>query len=77
MSTLQHRLAAAQQRRPSVDNAPATPRRLAILSGALVEWLRRWRSRESLGRLTERELRDVGLTQADVVRECGKPFWRA
>jgi uncharacterized protein YjiS (DUF1127 family) len=77
MSTLQHRLAAAQQRRPSVDTFPATPRRLAILGSALLEWLRRSRSRESLAGLTERELRDVGLTQADVVRECGKPFWRA
>jgi uncharacterized protein YjiS (DUF1127 family) len=74
MSTLQDRLAAARPRY-AADPQPA-PRRLVILYGAVREWWRRSRSRETLAQLSDRELRDVGLTRADVVRECGKPFWR-
>jgi uncharacterized protein YjiS (DUF1127 family) len=77
MSTLQDRLAATRPRRPEyvADPQPA-PRRLFILYSALREWRRRSRSRETLAQLSDGALRDVGLTRADVVRECGKPFWR-
>jgi uncharacterized protein YjiS (DUF1127 family) len=77
MSTLQHRLAATRPRRPeyAADPQPA-PRRLLILLSVLREWRRRFRGRETLAQLSDGALRDVGLTRADVARECGKPFWR-
>jgi len=78
MSTLQDRLAAARPRPfAHVDGPQSAPRRLFILYAALMEWLRRSRSRAVLARLTDRELRDVGLTRAEAERESGKPFWRA
>jgi len=77
MSTLQDRLAATRPRHRGYAADPqGAPRRLSILLTALREWWRRSRSRDTLALLGERELRDVGLTRADVERECGKPFWR-
>jgi len=77
MSTLQDRLAAMRlyQHQYRADPRPA-PRRLSIIVGALREWWRRYRGRETLALLTDRELRDIGLNRGDVARECGKPFWR-
>jgi len=37
----------------------------------------RARQRADLAELDERMLRDVGLTRHDVLRETGKPPWRA
>jgi uncharacterized protein YjiS (DUF1127 family) len=34
------------------------------------------RSRRLLQRLDDRMLRDVGLSRADVARECAKGFWQ-
>jgi uncharacterized protein YjiS (DUF1127 family) len=55
----------------------------AVLTGLLTtlvdqvrEWRARVRSRHLLQRLDERMLRDVGLSRADVARECGKHFWQ-
>lgn len=39
-------------------------------------WPERLRQRGRLSELTDAELRDVGLSRADVRRETGKPFWR-
>lgn len=39
-------------------------------------WPERLRQRNRLAELTEAQLRDVGLTRADVRRETEKPFWR-
>jgi uncharacterized protein YjiS (DUF1127 family) len=36
----------------------------------------RWTSRKVLLDLTENELRDVGLTAGQAMREGMKPFWR-
>ncbi len=40
-------------------------------------WRRRWREREQLARLTERDLHDLGLSRTDIYAELRKPFWRA
>jgi uncharacterized protein YjiS (DUF1127 family) len=40
-------------------------------------WRERWRARSELARWTERDLRDVGVSWSEVVREAEKPFWRA
>lgn len=74
MSTLQGRRSAA--RISFLDSAGDAPRRLAILWAALTEWRRRARGRRELAQLPDRELRDIGLTRDDVMRECSKPFWR-
>ena len=39
-------------------------------------WADRHRQRRALDRLAPHELRDIGLTAADVRSECSKPFWR-
>lgn len=46
-------------------------------AGALVLlWQTRARDRDILGGLSERTLRDVGLSRADVEHESRKPFWQ-
>jgi uncharacterized protein YjiS (DUF1127 family) len=52
--------------------------RLSIggLVDQILAWQERARQRHMLGTFDERQLRDVGLTRADVVRESEKPFWR-
>jgi uncharacterized protein YjiS (DUF1127 family) len=68
MSTLRDRLAAPR-------------RRLALslllrLSASVAGWRRRARSRTALARLSDHELRDIGITLAERRHECLKPFWR-
>ncbi len=48
---------------------------LARSRDAMRDWVRRSASRRSLQQLDERMLKDIGLTQADVVAETDKPFW--
>lgn len=43
---------------------------------ALCTWQQRSRERCDLLSLSERLLRDIGLSRADVEREACKPFWR-
>jgi len=45
-------------------------------AGVVSEWRRRSRDRAQLAMLDDRMLRDIGITRADVWRECNKPFWR-
>ena len=75
MSTLQLRRQAA--RRPSW---PQETGRLAILLAGLratvADWRRRHRARAELGRMSDRELRDLGVTRAEAEREAAMPFWR-
>lgn len=40
-------------------------------------WRERGRQRRALGRLDAQLLRDIGCSQADVMREQVKPVWRA
>jgi uncharacterized protein YjiS (DUF1127 family) len=58
--------------------SPATSKYLLAHLGALLgEWRRRARSRRELAMLSDRCLRDMGVTRYDVDREARKPFWRA
>jgi len=41
------------------------------------EWRCRARGRAELAALSDRELRDIGVTRYDARHEIGKPFWRA
>jgi uncharacterized protein YjiS (DUF1127 family) len=36
----------------------------------------RSRQRRALAALDDRLLKDIGLSRADVERECSRPFWR-
>lgn len=40
-------------------------------------WRRRWRDREALMRMGDRDLKDIGLRRYDAYQEARKPFWRA
>jgi uncharacterized protein YjiS (DUF1127 family) len=55
-----------------------TPRRMlpARIIGALSVWRARARQRGSLAALSDRDLRDIGITRVEQRRECAKPFWR-
>jgi uncharacterized protein YjiS (DUF1127 family) len=51
----------------------------AVLLAALDRidgWVDRRGQRLTLAELTEAQLKDVGLTAADVARETAKPFWQ-
>ncbi len=39
-------------------------------------WQERTAARHAMTRLDDHVLRDIGMTRADVERECMKPFWR-
>lgn len=59
--------------------ARAEPHRhtLGDLVALYKEWRRRARGRAELAALSDRELRDIGVTRYDAHHEIGKPFWRA
>ena len=57
-------------------HALRTAARPALWRSLADRWLNRIRERAAMASMTEREMRDAGLTPYDVVRECGKPFWR-
>lgn len=37
---------------------------------------RKQRSRRALVRLSSHQLKDIGLSRTDAIREASKPFWR-
>ena len=43
----------------------------------LFAWQERAQQRHQLHQMSERELRDIGLSRADIEGECSKPFWCA
>ena len=75
MISVAHEPAAARLRQDHRPQAPASGRLIARMARLLVAWRRRTRSRTQLARLSERELRDIGVTPAEAARECAKPFW--
>lgn len=50
--------------------------RLGGLVIALQEWQERYRSRRDLVRMSEHQLKDIGLSRFDAEEEYRKPFWR-
>ena len=53
------------------------PRLLAAVMLTLAVWRHRYRSRRHLARLDHDDLRDIGMSRYEAVRESSKPFWRA
>ena len=43
----------------------------------LVAWMQRIDSREKLKTLSDRSLKDIGLTRLEIEKEISKPFWKA
>jgi uncharacterized protein YjiS (DUF1127 family) len=59
----------------------AVPRRrfrddLTALGALARLWRRRARERRTLAEMSDHMRRDPGLTEADVLQEATKPFWR-
>ncbi len=50
---------------------------LARLFGLLILWNERQRQRHRLQEMSDRELKDIGLTRSELERERRKPFWRS
>ena len=53
-----------------------TPRMASSLIQRLAHLWKRRREREQLLSLTERELKDIGLTRYDAVMEARRPLWK-
>lgn len=53
---------------------PATGRRVRSV---VALWRRRMEGRRALAALTDRELRDIGISPGEAIAEAGKPFWAA
>jgi uncharacterized protein YjiS (DUF1127 family) len=49
---------------------------LAQIAAQFGEWRRRLRDRRALAAMSDRSLRDIGLTRYDAAVEADKPFWR-
>lgn len=52
---------------------------LGFVSGlviAFLDWRERYQSRRDLMRLTDYQLKDIGLSRFDAEEEYRKPFWR-
>jgi uncharacterized protein YjiS (DUF1127 family) len=46
------------------------------IRSTITEWMRRVQQRRELIMLTDRDLRDIGITRSDAAAEASKPFWR-
>jgi uncharacterized protein YjiS (DUF1127 family) len=72
----QHKSQEAAMVRSDTLRALLAPDILRRLAGLAARARDRQRDRILLARLDPHLLRDIGLTDADVRRECAKPFWR-
>jgi uncharacterized protein YjiS (DUF1127 family) len=52
-------------------------RALIAVFDRLYDWQARAAERALLDSLDERQLRDIGLSRADISREVTKPFWQS
>lgn len=59
------------------DVALLLPRIALYVFNVLLTWQDRATQRHHLASLSDRRLRDMGLSHADVGGEVAKPFWRA
>jgi uncharacterized protein YjiS (DUF1127 family) len=55
---------------------PVASHPLAAVRRLLARWIERTRQRQALATLDDRILRDIGITRAEAMGECEKPFWR-
>lgn len=61
---------AARSLRPQRSARPSLLQRL-------LDWQQRAFQRHALWRLSDYDLKDIGLSRADVEAEATKPFWRS
>ncbi|MGE0630492.1 MAG: DUF1127 domain-containing protein [Hyphomicrobiaceae bacterium] len=47
-----------------------------LVWGKVGLWIDRSLQRRQLSQMSDAEIKDIGLTRADVVNEARKPFWR-
>ena len=69
-------LAACAARKTTTGSRPAALRILAAAWRRLQAWRQTRGERLQLLALSDRELRDIGITRVDAIREANKPFWR-
>jgi uncharacterized protein YjiS (DUF1127 family) len=50
---------------------------MASLGYGFVVWLHRANSRNELRNFSDRDLRDIGLSRSEAMREAVRPFWMA
>jgi len=63
---------AREARRSSVE--PGVVQRVAA---TLRTWRHRIEEREALAAFSTRDMKDIGIGRAEVMREITKPFWKA
>jgi uncharacterized protein YjiS (DUF1127 family) len=66
-----------QKEKPDCDRTGGLHHVLARIGSEVAEWRRRSRGRRALAAMSDRSLRDIGLTRYDADWEASKPFWRA
>lgn len=62
--------------KPEGDRAGVRHQLWARMVSELAEWRRRLRDRRALAAMSDRSLRDIGVTRYDALQEANKPFWR-
>ncbi len=70
-------LARKHKEKPDCDRTGVLRYVLARIGSEVGEWRRRLRDRRALAAMSDRSLRDIGLTRYDADWEARKPFWRA
>jgi uncharacterized protein YjiS (DUF1127 family) len=70
-------LARKQKKKHDCDRAGALHHVWARMASEVREWRRRSRDRRALAAMSDRSLRDIGLTRYDADWEASKQFWRA
>jgi len=77
MTAIAHGHLIFRQPSSTPERAAGRPPNLAErFAGKLRLWRRRIRDREALLRFTHRDMRDMGITPADISWEVSQPFWR-
>ena len=63
---------------PSMTNHHVADAGVLFRIGTVLHiWRERQQQRRELAHWSERDIRDAGLSQGEVLYEAGKPFWRA
>jgi uncharacterized protein YjiS (DUF1127 family) len=70
-------LARKRKEKTDGDRTGVLHQALARIGSELGEWRRRLRDRRALAAMSDRSLRDFGLTRYDADWEASKRFWRA